>query len=60
MDRFRWHDNRVRPDAFIAFFLGVVVAYLVLKALNLRPNLILVVLIVGGIGGFWYHWRRIV
>jgi hypothetical protein len=58
MDRFRFDDNRVKPDAIAAFLAGVVATY-VLGRLGFRGGGIFTTLVVTAVGGLWYHWRRI-
>jgi hypothetical protein len=60
VDPFERHfRRRINWEALAAFLVGVLVAYFVSLQLNQASNL-LTVLIVTGIGGFWYHIRRVV
>jgi hypothetical protein len=59
MDRFRFDDNRLKPDAFIAYLVGVVAAYVIQARLRFGGGGILTTIIVVAVGGLWYHWRKI-
>lgn len=60
VDPFERHfRRRVKPDAIIAFLVAVVVAYVVATVLNIY-NTLLTMIIVAGIGGLWYKFRKVV
>lgn len=60
MDPFERHFRRnINWEAIAAFVVGAFVAYLVTRWLK-TENGLLTVLIVAGIGGLWYHIRRVV
>ena len=59
MDRFRFGESRLRPDAVAAFVAGVVLAYLIQVRAGFGGGGILTTLIVTAVGGLWYHWRKI-
>lgn len=52
-------EGRLKKDALIGFFLGVVAAYILQVVLNLGVSRIFTALIVIGVGGGWYHFRKI-
>jgi hypothetical protein len=54
----RHFRRRINWEALAAFLVGVVVAYV--AALRIGQSNLLTVLIVTGIGGAWYHIRRVV
>jgi hypothetical protein len=60
MERYPFREQRVRPDTFIAFGVGVVLAYLVLPREQFQFKAVLETLIVLVPGGLWYWWRKIV
>lgn len=59
MERFRFNENRFRPEAFLAFAVGVLIAYAVQVRLGFGGGGIFSALIVTLVGGAWYHWRKI-
>lgn len=59
-DRFEFRRRAVNVQAILAFVVGVVVAYVVQTTLGLRGGTLFTVLIVLGVGGLWYHIRRVV
>jgi uncharacterized membrane protein len=59
VDPFERHfQRRINWEAIVAFLVGVLVAYVV--SLKVGQSNLLTVLIVAGIGGLWYHLRRVV
>ena len=58
-DRFEF-KRRINWEAIAAFLVGALVAYFFYDKTGLHENQILTWLIVVGIGGLWYHLRRIV
>ncbi len=52
-------DTRLRPDALIAFVIGILIAYVLQGRLGFGGGAIFTTLIVVAVGGFWYHWRKI-
>jgi hypothetical protein len=52
--------RRINVEAIIAFVLGVLVAYLLQIKSGFGGGNLLTVLIVVGVGGLWYHIRRVV
>jgi hypothetical protein len=59
-DRFQAGRRRINWEAIAAFVVGVVIAYVVQTSLKFGGGSILTVLIVLGVGGLWYHIRRVV
>ena len=65
MDRFErrrygFDERGIRPDAIIAFLVGVLVAWVVaIRVLNIRSGLFFTLIVIA-VGGLWYHWRRVV
>lgn len=59
-DRFEFRRRKVNVQAIIAFILGVVVAYVLQFRLRFGGGGLLTTLIVVGVGGLWYHIRRVV
>ena len=53
-------QRKINWNAIIAFFVAVVVAYLIQKSAGFRGGNIFTMLIVVAVGGGWYHLRRIV
>ena len=51
--------RRINFEAIIAFVLGVLVAYLVQTRAGFGGGGLLTILIVIGVGGLWYHIRRV-
>ena len=58
-DRFEFRRS-INWQAIVAFILGVVIAYVVQHMFNFGGGGLLTTLIVLGVGGFWYHLRRVV
>lgn len=52
--------RRINVEAIIAFVVGVLVAYLIQVSVGFGGGTLLTVLIVAGVGGLWYHIRRVV
>lgn len=62
MDRFEF-KRRINFQAIGAFIVGAVVAYLLHRMLRMQvypPNGIFTLLVITGVGGLWYHIRRVV
>jgi hypothetical protein len=62
MDPFERQFERrsgVKPDAIIAFFVGVLAAYVIAQLLRV-DNRFFTVLIVALVGGLWYRIRNVV
>ncbi|MGH2758958.1 MAG: hypothetical protein ACRDKJ_05265 [Actinomycetota bacterium] len=51
--------RRMNVEAIIAFVIGVLVAYLAQVSGRFGGGNLLTVLIVVGVGGLWYHIRRV-
>lgn len=51
--------RRMNVEALIAFVIGVLVAYLAQVSGSFGGGNLLTVLIVVGVGGLWYHIRRV-
>lgn len=51
--------RRINVEAIIAFVIGVLVAYVVQSTAGFGGGALLTVLIVVGVGGLWYHIRRV-
>ncbi len=57
---YRFREERIKPDAIIALVLGIVVAYVIQRIWFVAPgSTIFNMLIVGGVGGLYYTWRRV-
>lgn len=55
--------KRVNYEALAAYVVGAIVAFVLHRAMGLQvypPNTIFTMLIVVGVGGLWYHLRKIV
>lgn len=52
--------RRINVEAIVAFVLGVLVAYLIQVKAGFGGGNLLTILIVVGVGGLWYHIRRVV
>lgn len=60
MQPFEFERRNVKPDAIIAFVLGVVAAYIIQMIVGIgTQSLIFQTLIVTAVGGLWYHWRKV-
>jgi uncharacterized membrane protein len=60
MDPFERHFRRsFKPDAIIAFVVAAVAAYIIETVLGVY-NTLLTMIIVAGVGGFWYKLRNVV
>ena len=69
MQRYPWDEpSGVKTDAIIGFLLGAAVSYLLQFRLRVLPSpgggflsggQIMQMLIVAGVGGGWYHFRKI-
>lgn len=60
MERFPFGDSsRVKPDAIIAYVVGVLVSYVIQSGLRFGGGGIMTTIIVVATGGIWYHWRRV-
>jgi hypothetical protein len=65
MDPFERQFNRggFKPEAIVAFIVGVVAAYIAHQLLGLQaypPNGLFTMLIVTAVGGLWYQIRGVV
>lgn len=61
MDPFeRQFRKRANIEAILAFVVGVIVAYLIQSSLRFGGGNLFTALIVIGVGGLWYHIRRVV
>jgi len=58
-DRFRFR-RRANIEAIIAFVVAIVVAYVLQVVFSFGGGNLFTVLIVLGVGGLWYHIRRVV
>jgi hypothetical protein len=57
----RQFQRRIKPDAIIAFFVGVLAAYAIQgPVLRLGGGKLFTVLIVALVGGLWYRVRDVV
>ncbi|HVL80150.1 MAG TPA: hypothetical protein VM840_00985 [Actinomycetota bacterium] len=60
MERYPFGDSRIRSDAIIAFLVGTAVAFfLQYFVFRIAVGRIFITLVVAGVGGLYYHWRRI-
>jgi hypothetical protein len=59
-DRFEFKRRKVNIEAVLAFIVGVVLAYLLQVKASFGTSSILTMLIVLGVGGLWYHVRKVV
>ncbi|MEX0875487.1 MAG: hypothetical protein WD646_01710 [Actinomycetota bacterium] len=59
-DRFEFKRRKVNIEAVLAFVVGVVLAYLLQVKAGFGSSSILTMLIVLGVGGLWYHVRKVV
>jgi hypothetical protein len=60
MDPFERHFRRgVKVDAIVAFFVGVLAAYLIQSTFGLGGGGLLTTIIVAAVGGGWYHLRKV-
>lgn len=60
MDPFEQHfRRRVKPDAIVAFIVGVVAAYLIQGTARLGGGGLLTTIIVAVVGGVWYRLRNV-
>lgn len=57
MDPYR--SQRVRKEAFIAYGIGVLVTYALLRFAGFAGGRIFTTLVIVAIGGLFYKWRRI-
>ena len=60
MDPFEQHfRRRVKPDAIIAFVVGVFAAYIIQSTIGLGGGGLFTTIIVAAIGGLWYRIRNV-
>jgi len=52
--------RRIKPDTIIAFLVGVGAAWVLQIRFRFGTSAILTALIVIGVGGLWYKWRKVV
>ncbi len=59
-DRFRNERRKINYQAIAAFVVAIAVAYVIQIGFGFGGGNLFTALIVIGVGGFWYHIRRVV
>jgi hypothetical protein len=57
---FDFRRRKMNWEAIAAFVVGVVAAYLIVVKFGFGGGGIFTTLVIVGVGGFWYHIRRVI